>query len=165
MPIVLIFIGVVLLVSAIKNTHHDLAVALETDVPGFAAWFGALALVGGLGYVPGMQQISRWLLALVMVVLVLGNYAKIFAGFKDAFSAPSTAAASQTTPAEAYAANPSNPQISQAEITGSTQTGLGGAAGTATAAQTPAGAAVSWLQQYAPTAVADLALAGFGAVA
>lgn len=86
MPFVLILVGLVLMVSAFRNTQDQLEAALEQDIPGFSKWFAALALTGGLGYVPGFQTLSRWLLALVLVVLVVRNYQQVFAGFADAFS-------------------------------------------------------------------------------
>lgn len=124
MPIVLLIIAAALIVTAYKNTYGDLTNALTTDVPGFAKWGVSLLIVGGLGYVPGMQTVSRWLLALVLVVLVLRTYANnqsIFAGFANAFSSASSGAStSQTDPATKIAQNPSNPSITTASIEGTT---------------------------------------------
>jgi hypothetical protein len=133
MPFVLVIIGIVLLVAAYKNTQGNLVTALGADVPPFAKWFLALALVGGLGYVPGMATISRWLLALVLLVIVLTNYQQILAGFTSAGGGAGQAAAAVPSPASAYAANPSNPQITQASVTG-TSAGSGSTIQTAAAA-------------------------------
>lgn len=113
----LVIIGAILIVTAYRNTYGNLATALETDVPGFAKWALAIVAVGALGWVPGMQAVSRWLLALVIVVLVLRNYQALFANAQHLSSLPAATPAQQT-PAAAYVANPSNPQITQASISG-----------------------------------------------
>jgi hypothetical protein len=128
MPFLLLLIGAVLIIAAFNNAQGDLATELETDVPAFLKWGLAVVGVGALGWIPGMQLISRWLLALVLVVIVLKNYTQIIAGFQ-AFSPSSGAQTAQQvqanpTPATAYAANPNNPQVTQAEISG-TGTGTG----------------------------------------
>jgi hypothetical protein len=120
MPAVLIVIGIVLAVVAVRNTQGDLATALETDIPGFFKWGLAIGVVGGAGYVPGLQTISRWLLALILLVIVLTNYTKFFAGFTNLVQSPPTGGTAAATPSAAYAANPSNPQITQADVTGTT---------------------------------------------
>ena len=130
MPIVVLLVGIALLVTTFRNTHGDLATALMHDVPGFAVWFVALALVGGIGYVPGMEKPSRYLLALVMTVLFLASYQQILTGFRNAASGAGTASAGPPDPAEAYAANPSQPNVTTASIEGTTGStaGAGGAA-------------------------------------
>ena len=128
MPIVVLIIGAILLVAAFRNTHGDVATALMEDVPGFAAWFVALALVGGLGYVPGLKVPSRYLLALVLLTLFLTSYQQILTGFRNAASGAGKTAAGPPDPAEAYAANPSQPNVTTASIEGTTTAGAGGAA-------------------------------------
>lgn len=128
MPIVVLIIGAALLVTSLRNTHGDFATALMHDVPGFATWFVALALVGGLGYVPGLEKPSRWLLALVLTVLVLTSYQQILAGFRNAASGAGTASTGPADPAEAYAANPAQPAVTTASIEGTTGSGGGAAA-------------------------------------
>jgi hypothetical protein len=133
MPAVLILIGVVLAVVAVRNTQGDLATALETDIPGFFKWGLAIGTVGGLGYVPGMQTLSRWLLGLVLLVIVLANYSRFFTGFTNLVQSPPTGGTAAPTPSAAYAANPIAPQITQADVTGTT-TGNVSAVQTASAA-------------------------------
>lgn len=108
MPFILVLIGVVILVAALRNTHGDLGNALQADLPGFTKWALAISIIGGMGFVPGIQQPSRWLLALVLFVLVLKNYVTLMAGLSNAFNPP-TAQAPSPTPAAAAAANPSAP--------------------------------------------------------
>jgi hypothetical protein len=116
MPLILVIVGIVLLVAAWRNTAGDLGTALGTDVPPFLVWAGALIAVGALGYAPGMKQVSRGLLALVLVVLVLTNYKQLFQGLSNV-QAVQTGAAS-IDPATAYALNPNANTTTAAEITG-----------------------------------------------
>jgi hypothetical protein len=175
MPFVLIIAAAVLLVAGFRNTQGDLATALATDAAGFAKWFLALAAVGGLGFVPGLRTISRWMLALIVVVLVLRNYQQILKGFADAASGASAQAttASVPTPAAAFTANPITPQVTAAELTGS-----GGAAYAASgvnavqlaAAASPYGVfdpatVMTQFSTTAPAAIFDAGLLGFGGVA
>jgi hypothetical protein len=160
MPAVLILIGAVLLVSAYRNSQGQLATALESDVPPFLKWGLALGAVGALGFVPGMKVPSRYLLALVIVVLVLHNYTKIFAGFtslSQATPAPSQAA---VTPATQLATQPGS-VVTASEISGS--------GGTAAAIKpSTAAAAVPFMLDALPqqflTAFEE-GIAGFGGLA
>src|SRR5215472_10848649 len=117
MPLALVFIAAVLLIAAYNNTQGTLASNLSTDVGGFAKWFAAVTGVGALQWVPGMEKLSRWLLGLVLLVIVLKNYQAIFQGFGNIGSVSAQTAA-VPDPAALYAANPSNPQITTASITG-----------------------------------------------
>lgn len=82
MPFAALLIGAVLIVTALNNTHLALAQQLEKDVPGFFTWAIAIALVLALGYVPALKTPSRWLLALIVVVLVVSNYKTLFANIQ-----------------------------------------------------------------------------------
>jgi hypothetical protein len=101
-PFVLAIVGAILVIAAIRNTHGDLATALETDVPPYMVWAAALFGVGAIGWIPGMRGISRMLLALVVLVLVLANYKEILGGFTSLASAPAPTPA-PATPAAQYA--------------------------------------------------------------
>lgn len=96
----LIIIGALLVVVAFNNSMSTLASQLESDIPGYFKWAVAIAAIVGLGYAPGMEKPSRWLLALVLVVIVLKNYSGIIAGFQN-FSQSSGAATGSGTQAPA----------------------------------------------------------------
>ncbi len=81
MPFVLLIVGALLVVTAFNNSHGQLAGALQSDLPGFFKWGAAIAAILGLGFLPGLKTPSRWLLALVLLVIVLKNYTAILAGF------------------------------------------------------------------------------------
>jgi flagellar biosynthesis component FlhA len=155
MAALLILIGAVLLIAAVRNTEGDLGNALVADVPGYLKWALAIIAVGALGWVPGMRTISRWLLALVLVVIFLKNYQALFQGFTNLETPPAPSQAS-ASPAAAYVASPTTP-ITQAEITGTS--GNINAAGVAPAV-TP-----SPLNPNAYLTAIELGTIGFGGVA
>lgn len=80
MPFLLLAIGGVLALVAIRGTHAQLGAALEQDMPRFFIWGAALGLVGAVGFVPGMRRPSMWLLGLVVLVLVVSHYKQLFGG-------------------------------------------------------------------------------------
>lgn len=187
MPFVLIIIGVILLVVAVRDTYGSLGQALSTDIPGYATWALALAGVGALGFVPGLKTPARWLLLLVLVVLVLKNYQAILTGFAGSTSTADATTPPQT-PAAAYASNPTSP-IPAADVSGTgttattgtqlaSQLGSGGninadmvstaasATSTAMAAAPfdPTGVVDGFLQQAGVSAIFSAAEMGFGAV-
>jgi len=140
MPFFLLLLGAILIIAALNNSQGALATELESDVPPFLKWGLAIGAIGGLGWVPGLQQISRWLLALVLVVIVLKNYQQMIAGFQalggTQASQASAAQTSNPTPAAAYIANPNQPATTAAQITGSSAdaVNINAAAQTATVA-------------------------------
>lgn len=108
MTLVALFIGIVLIVAAIRGTQGVLFSALGQDVPGFVVWGAALFAVGAIGYVPGLKPVSRGLLALVIIVIVLRNYASILAGFSG-LSLSGSQATTDTTAPPATGQTPANP--------------------------------------------------------
>ena len=160
MPAVLLLIGAVILIAAVRNTQGDLGTALMEDAQGFFKWALAVGVVGGIGYAPGLRTTSRWLLALVLVVLVLTNYSKFFAAFTNLAQATPAGGTANPTPAQAYVANPSAPQITTAEISGT-----GGASADPTATAVAQATSVLDPQHYLAPFTTDLASMGFGGVA
>lgn len=74
MPYALIVIGAVALVAGIRNTYKDLWFLVESDFRGgFLAWVAAIAVIGGLGYIPKLKPLSIALMTLLLIVLVLSN--------------------------------------------------------------------------------------------
>lgn len=107
MPFVLIFLAIVLMVSAYRNTIGALGAQLGTDLPGFAKWAAAILAIGLLGMIPGLKKPSWMLLALVVAVIVLANGGGFFQQLQSAFANIQAAPAGpepqpsqiQTTPA------------------------------------------------------------------
>jgi uncharacterized membrane protein YgcG len=81
MPFVLIIVGIVLLVAAVRNTvaapaSPNLATLIKGDFTGqdnFAYWLVSILVIGALGYVPELKPLSRAFLVLVIIVLFLSN--------------------------------------------------------------------------------------------
>jgi hypothetical protein len=166
MPFILIIIGALLLITAVRNTYGDLATALEADIPPYFKWALAIVGTGSLGYVPGMREISRWLLALVIIVIVLKNYQAILNGFTSLESVPAASTAS-ATPAVTVAASSGSP-VTTAEITGTNTTAVANTtAGSINAAGIPP-TITSPVGAYDPAAYLtafEAGIGGFGGVA
>ena len=74
MPIILLFIGILLLVSAYNNTYACLFTQVKQDVTiQFGAWVVAVVLIGAIGYVKKLEPVSNAMLALIIVVLFLSR--------------------------------------------------------------------------------------------
>ncbi len=97
MPFIVLVVAMIIAVVAFRNQQGALGSALEQDGKGYLTWAAAVVAIGAIGYIPGLDRISKWLLALVIVVLVLRNYQGIISGF-EAVSGTS-ASASIPTPA------------------------------------------------------------------
>jgi len=88
--LVLVFIGALLIVAAVRDTQGDLFAALKEDVPAFGVCAAAIIAIGLVGFIPGFKPVSKGLLALVIVVLIVNNYEKIVAGFEHAWEPKSS---------------------------------------------------------------------------
>lgn len=98
MPFALLLIGLVLVVSGVKNTLGELATTVKSDFSGegnFFYWITAIGAVGAVGYIPSARTFSRMFLTLILVAMVLSNR-----GFFAQFGA---AIGSITAPAPASA--------------------------------------------------------------
>ena len=101
MELIALAIGLVLIVAAVRNSQGALFTALEADVPKFVVWAGAIIAVGAIGAVPGLKPVSRWLLALVIVVIIVNNYQRLTKGFQDAWQNSPKDAGPAATPSGA----------------------------------------------------------------
>jgi len=85
MTLIILIIGAVMIVAAVRNSHGALFTALKTDVPAFTVWAAAILAVGAVGFIPGLKPVSRGLLGLVLMVIILRNYQNILNGFQSAW--------------------------------------------------------------------------------
>lgn len=103
MPFALLFFGLLLTVAGVRGTHKDngenpgLFTLLKGDFwgPGSYTFFvAAILTIGALGYIEPLRTPSRYMLALVLLVLVLAQEKKtgggFFAKFKQALDAAVT---------------------------------------------------------------------------
>lgn len=90
MVIALLIVGILLTTSGIRGTEGQLASQFASDMTGtdgFIVWLGALLVIGLIGFVPGLQRPSRYLLALIILVIVLRNggvFTNLVAAFAQA---------------------------------------------------------------------------------
>lgn len=76
MPYALLIFGAVMVVAGVRNTYKDLWALVEADFTrqgGFLSWVAAIAVIGGLGYIPKLKPLSIALMTLLLLVLVLSN--------------------------------------------------------------------------------------------
>lgn len=93
MILLILIVGVVLIVVAVRNSQGSLFAAFKTDLPKFAVWAAAIIAIGLIGAVPGLKPISRGLLILIFLVIILNNYQKIISSFQGAWQGASKAGA------------------------------------------------------------------------
>ena len=82
MPYILILLGTILFVAGTRNTQGTLWTLVKGDVTGqdsFLVWIAAIAVVGGLGYVPKLRPFSIALMTLLLIVLVIKKDSGVFA--------------------------------------------------------------------------------------
>jgi hypothetical protein len=120
MILVVLFIGAILLVSALRGTYAALFSDLGTDVPQFVVWAAAILALGSIGFIPGLRPISRGLMALVLVVIILQNYKNILTGFQAVSTAPSS---TTSTPSSGSGTGATNIGITVSTPDGSSATG------------------------------------------
>ncbi len=84
MSLLVLFVGLIIAITTLRNTQGQLASALMTDVPHYISWAAAIVATGAIGFIPGMKGTSRALLALILVVIILRNYQKIITGLTNA---------------------------------------------------------------------------------
>lgn len=99
MPFALLLVGLLLLISGVRNTQDTLFSTVKGDFTGqnnFIYWFVAILIIGSVGYIPKLKPISTGFLALVIVVLFLkkgnstGAGGGLFAQLTSALSSTST---------------------------------------------------------------------------
>ena len=78
MPWAFIIVGALLCILAVKedNSLHDFAETLSKDVSGntgFVKWIVAIVVIGGIGYIPELQDMSTAFLVLLIISFLLSN--------------------------------------------------------------------------------------------
>jgi hypothetical protein len=103
MPFVLLFVGIILLVSALRGTSSALFATLKSDFTGsgnYFYWVMAILAVGSIGYVKKLQPISDAFLVLLLVVLTLSNkgfFAQFVSGMSGAAATGCVTASTSST--------------------------------------------------------------------
>lgn len=109
MPFVVLFAGMIALISGIRGTESTLADGtpglfplLKGDFSGsgnFLYWLGAIMLIGMVGYVKPLKPISRAFLVLVILSMFLANGVGFWSKLQAAISG-ATAQAAPLTPTD-----------------------------------------------------------------
>ena len=76
MPFALLIIGILLVVSAVQNTHCILVKQIAKDFSGpgnFFYWVVALIALGAIGYIPKLKPISDGLLIAIVIGLIVSR--------------------------------------------------------------------------------------------
>jgi len=82
MAVVLIIIGLVMVIAAVRNTVttqgnvEGLVPLVQGDFSGqnnFVYWVVSILIIGAIGYIPSMKNLSNAILALVIIVLFLSK--------------------------------------------------------------------------------------------
>ena len=76
MPIVFGFAGIILIISGVRATTPQLMALLKQDftgTPNYTQWIIAILLVGFIGYIPKMAELSRAFMVLIVIGLFLSN--------------------------------------------------------------------------------------------
>jgi hypothetical protein len=76
MPLALIVIGLIMVVTGVRNTHAQFAAQLKSDLTGpgnFTYWIAAIGAIGAVGYIERLRPIANMFLALVIIAMLLSN--------------------------------------------------------------------------------------------
>lgn len=141
MPLFFLVIGIILIVTVINGTTFALARQLKDDLTsGYMKWFAAVLLIGAAGYVDALKTPSRYLLALIFLVVMLTNGTGFISMFIQQIQNPGQAPAPQppggnanlpAIPVQTSGGGAGAPGGAGAGGAGGVGSTIGGAAGTA----------------------------------
>ncbi len=83
MPFALIVIGILMIVTGSNGTYRQFGAQLQKDFTGekgFITWAMALIVIGLLGYINRLRELSHYFMALIIIVMIIRN-----GGFFDEF--------------------------------------------------------------------------------
>lgn len=76
MPLLFIGTGLILILTGVKGSASELWTVLQGDFSGknnFIYWMLSILVLGALGYIEQLKNLSRLFIVLVLVVLLLDN--------------------------------------------------------------------------------------------
>lgn len=91
MPFVLLLVGVLCLIVAVKGTQgtlYDLLKAEFTGTNNFVVWAAAIMVLGLLGYIKPIRPVTHAFIALIVLVMILANGSGVFSKLGTAFAHP-----------------------------------------------------------------------------
>lgn len=102
MPFVLLGVGVLFLVVAVRGTQGDFYKLLKSEFAGsnsFIPWIAAILVLGLAGYIKPIRPVTHAFIVLIILVLILANGGKVFGQFNDAIKSPVAPSTSPPAPA------------------------------------------------------------------
>lgn len=100
MPIALVIVGLIMVITGVKNTHAQFGQALKADFTGpgnFTYWAGSIIIIGSLGYSKTLRPFASSFLVLIFLVFILKN-GGVFDKLKEAIDQGPIANPSQPGP-------------------------------------------------------------------
>lgn len=120
MGFVLVIIGLLMVITGARGTYAQFGAQVASEFtaqpgggPSFTTWLLAIGAVGALGYIPTLQIISRWLMALVVISLFLsqkGFFAKLQTALNTSPTPPNVGTGSIAAVGGGGGANPATAQ-------------------------------------------------------
>ena len=107
MPFALVFIGMILIVTGVRDTYKQLGNLIVGDMTGqrggagFLMFLLAFGLVGALGSIPQARTFSHYFMALILISILLANSGamqKLLAALKGARATTPVNVAASTGP-------------------------------------------------------------------
>ena len=111
MPFVLLFLGILFLIVAVRGTQDTFFSLLKSEFIGtnsFIVWGAALVILGLLAYVKPIRPAAQAMMGLVLLIIFLANKGGVFSQFNAALRAPATINAPANTSATATPAAAAN---------------------------------------------------------
>lgn len=118
MPFFFVFVGVLLIITGVKDTYVALGNQLAKDFTGernFFVWVLAFGLIGAIGYVDRLKPVSTMFMVLVLLAMVLtnSNRGDIISLIADGLNNPVTPARPVSTTSAPAGASPARSDMVQ----------------------------------------------------
>lgn len=88
MPFALVLIGLLMIVTGVRNTHAAFGKQIVSDFTGpqnFTTWILAIGAMGSLGYIEALRPLSRTFMTLIIISFILKN-GGVFDKFQEALA-------------------------------------------------------------------------------
>jgi hypothetical protein len=73
MPFALIVAGIALILVGYQGTQDKFFGMLQADAPQFIKWAVAIFVIGAIGYIPRLKDLSNAFLVLIILVMFISN--------------------------------------------------------------------------------------------
>jgi len=103
MPFALVTVGLILVITGVKNTYVAFGTQVKADFTGpgnFLYWIAAIGIVGSVGYIDRLRGFANAFMALIIIAMVLKN-GGVFNQFKAALASGPVAPQAQAVPQQA----------------------------------------------------------------